>query len=59
MLLTNELHHLFYRQFEVGQVVYGPVFYFHMVYTYLCVLAGALAVGREFRQKRVAAAHMR
>lgn len=58
MLLTNELHHLFYRQFEVGQVVYGPVFYFHMVYTYLCVLAGALAVGREFRQKRVAAAHM-
>ena len=30
----------FYTSFEIGQVVYGPVFYVHMIYTYICVLAG-------------------
>lgn len=58
MFLCNESHHLFYRQFSVEQVVYGPVFYFHMIYTYFCVLCGMAAVLREFRRKRVAAAHL-
>ena len=44
VLLTNEYHHLFYASFEVAQVVYGPVFYIHMVYTYICVLAGMAVV---------------
>ena len=44
ILLTNEYHHLFYIMFEVEQVVYGPVFYIHMAYTYLCVLAGMAVV---------------
>lgn len=48
--LTNEFHHLFYRGFEVEQVVYGPVFYVHMVYTYGCVMAGLLMVLREFKK---------
>ena len=44
VLLTNEYHHLFYASFEVAQVVYGPVFYIHMAYTYICVLAGMAVV---------------
>ena len=38
VLLTNEYHHLFYVRFEVAQVVYGPVFYIHMAYTYILSL---------------------
>ncbi len=56
--LTNEYHHLFYRQFEVGDVVYGWVFYEHMLYTYLCVLCGLAAVLREFWKRRVPAVHL-
>lgn len=58
MFLTNESHHLFYLVFEVEQVVYGPVFYFHMVYTYSCVLFGMLLLLMAFRRKQVAAVHM-
>lgn len=58
MFLTNELHHLFYRSFELEQVVYGPLFYLHMSYTYICVLLGIGAVLRNFRKKKVAAVHM-
>lgn len=56
--LTNEYHHLFYREFEVGHVVYGWVFYEHMAYTYLCVLCGLAVVLREFRKQRVLAVHL-
>lgn len=56
--LTNEYHHLFYRRFEVDEVVYGQIFYFHMCYTYLCVLVGLGVVMREFWKKRVAALHL-
>lgn len=58
MFLTNELHHLFYRSFELEQVVYGPLFYLHMSYTYICVLLGIGAVLRNFQKKKVAAVHM-
>ena len=58
VLLTNEYHHLFYTSFEVEQVVYGPVFYIHMVYTYICVLAGMAVVLRAFKKNRVALAHI-
>lgn len=59
ILLTNGLHHLFYRRFEVTGVVYGPVFYFHMICTYLCVVGGMAVVLNDFRKKRVAPIHMR
>lgn len=52
LLLSNSLHHLFYRSFEVEQVLYGPVFYFHMGYTYLCIFVGMAAVAREFRKRK-------
>lgn len=58
ILLTNEYHHLFYIMFEVEQVVYGPVFYIHMAYTYLCVLAGMAVVLMTFKKNRVALSHM-
>ncbi len=56
--LTNEYHHLFYREFEVGSVVYGWVFYEHMIYTYLCVLGGLAVVLREFQKQRVFVVHL-
>lgn len=58
VLLTNEYHHLFYAGFEVEQVVYGPVFYIHMAFTYFCVLAGMAVVLRAFKRNRVAMAHI-
>ncbi len=57
MFLTNGLHHLFYRRFELAEVIYGPLFYFHMVYTYGCVLGGMGAVLSGFRKKQVPAVH--
>lgn len=57
MFLTNGIHHLFYGYFSLRQVVYGPVFYFHMAYTYGCVILGIWAVLRSFRNNQVAAVH--
>ncbi len=51
---SNEYHHLFYVVFEVEQVTYGPVFYGHMIYTYLCVLAGMAVVLWDFKKRKVA-----
>lgn len=58
MLLTNGAHHLFYARFAVGDVVYGPVFYLHVVFTYACVVAGMAAVARNFRRRKVRALHI-
>ena len=58
IFLSNESHHLFYCQFTVAAVEYGPVFYLHMVFTYLCVVCGMAEVFREFVKKRVAAIHL-
>lgn len=55
MFLCNDSLHLFYREFTMEQVVYGPVFYFHMLYTYLCVISGIAVVMSEFVRKRVTA----
>ncbi len=53
ILLTNDFHQLFYQSFERELVCYGPVFYFHMVYTYVCILTGMVLVALEFGKKRV------
>ena len=58
LFLTNEYHHWFFLRFEVEEVLYGPVFQFHMGYTYACVLVGMVAVLREFQKKKVAALHL-
>ena len=58
MFLTNENHNLFYRQFEVEAVKYGPVFYLHMIFTYVCVVGGMTVVFREFIKRRVEVKHL-
>ena len=58
VMLTNETHHLFYRVFEVEEVVYGPILYAHMAFAYLCVLSGMLVVLVDFRKKKVALKHI-
>lgn len=58
MFLTNENHNLFYRQFEVETVKYGPVFYFHMLFTYACVVGGMAVVFCEFIKRRVEVRHL-
>lgn len=58
IMLTNEYHHLFYRSFELDQVIYGPVFYLHMVFTYGCVLGGIAVVLAAFRRNLVASVHI-
>jgi len=58
MFLTNENHNLFYWQFEVETVKYGPVFYFHMLFTYVCVVGGMAVVFREFIKRRVEVKHL-
>ena len=39
-------------------MVYGPVFYVHMIYTYACVLAGMAVVLTAFRKNAVALSHI-
>lgn len=58
MFLTNECHHLFYLYFDVEQVVYGPFFYGHMLYTYACVLGGMAVVLKDFRKSDVSPANL-
>lgn len=58
MFLTNGYHHLFYREFGLETVVYGPMFYVHMVFTYLCVILGLAAVLRNVKKNRASGAHV-
>lgn len=58
MFLTNRYHHLFYREFGLETVVYGPVFYFHMMFTYVCVILGMAAVFGSFKKHRAAGTHV-
>lgn len=56
--LTNGIHHLFYLEFELERVVYGPVFYFHMAFTYSCVILGMIVVLDNFRRNQVPGIHV-
>lgn len=57
MLLTNRFHHLFYRLFELHQVTYGPLFYFHAAFTYACILGGMGTVALYVLKRRDARLH--
>jgi len=39
MVWTNPYHHLYYRVFslERSEIIFGPYFYVHSIYTYVCV----------------------
>ncbi|WP_083878898.1 sensor histidine kinase [Acetivibrio cellulolyticus] len=39
-LLTNHFHHLFFSSFEIGHVVFGPLFWAHAAISYIYLTAG-------------------
>ncbi|MCR5459381.1 MAG: hypothetical protein K6F51_05740 [Acetatifactor sp.] len=41
-VLTNELHHLYYRDFSLEHVIHGPLFYANVTLTYFFTLTGAV-----------------
>ena len=48
ILWTNDLHHLFYKQYSINinNSVYGPWFYIHSLYSYLCMFLGVVFLMR-------------
>ncbi len=41
-MATNPLHHLYYSEFAWRQVVHGLFFYTNVIYSYICVVTGAV-----------------
>lgn len=41
-VLTNPLHHLYYKVFEIGNITRGPLFYTNVFATYLFVVTGSV-----------------
>ena len=52
-VLTNEWHHLYYRDFSVEQVIHGPLFYVNVAVTYFFTVTGAAILYAEMRPKRL------
>ncbi|NLI57130.1 MAG: hypothetical protein GX387_01160 [Clostridium sp.] len=48
LLLTNSLHHKFYIHFSMSEIVYGPVFWFHLVISYIYALIGTIILIRHY-----------
>lgn len=52
MIFTNSYHRLYYTEFSLGSVRYGPAFYIGQVYIYSAFIAGLFLIGRHcFRRK--------
>ncbi|WP_235827731.1 sensor histidine kinase [Acetivibrio saccincola] len=47
LLLTNKYHHKFYYDFTMTELVYGPVFWFHVSSSYLYALIGTIILIRH------------
>lgn len=43
-ILTNQIHHMYYKTFEADNVVHGVFFFSNVVYTYLCVVIGCIFI---------------
>ena len=41
-MITNPLHHIFYKSFDIGRVTRGPMFYTNVFATYFFVVAGSV-----------------
>lgn len=55
MVWTNPSHHLYYKVFSLERVkiVFGPYFYVHTIYTYICVVwALALLIRQAFLTRK-------
>ena len=50
MVTTNSIHHLYYKEFQVGKITYGPLFYTNVIYTYVCVFIGILIIQLNKKQ---------
>ena len=46
IILTNPYHHLYYKNFEIGSIVYGPAFFIGQAYIYSAFLTGIYMVIR-------------
>ena len=55
-VLSNSVHHLYYKEISVNEKVYGTLFYINQVYVYLCVILGVIIIlkysGEGKAQKR-------
>lgn len=47
LVLTNERHHLYYKEFAMGNIVHGGFFYTNVVVTYVFVILGAVTLYRH------------
>lgn len=55
MIWSNPLHHLYYQVFSLkrSEIVFGPYFYIHSIYTYVCVAwAVFLLIRHAFKTKK-------
>lgn len=43
-VLSNSVHHLYYKEISVNEKVYGTLFYINQVYVYLCVIIGVIII---------------
>lgn len=55
-VLSNPIHHLYYKEFSVDEKVYGTLFYLNQIYVYLCVIIGVIIIlkhqGEEKEQRK-------
>lgn len=42
IVISNQSHHLYYKQFKINQLQYGIAFYINVVFNYFCIIVGIL-----------------
>ncbi|TYQ15233.1 UNVERIFIED_CONTAM: signal transduction histidine kinase [Acetivibrio alkalicellulosi] len=42
ILITNNYHNMFYTQFDMESIVYGPLFWIHFIISYIYLISGTL-----------------
>lgn len=50
-VLTNEMHHLYYRDFSLDEVEHGPLFFANVAVTYLFTISGAVILYLKMGKK--------
>ena len=53
LIASNDLHHLYYRTFEKGNVTYGPFFYTNVACTYFFVFFGSAMLFRHMDKTKL------
>ena len=56
-VLTNPIHHLFYKNFELGRVTRGPLFYTNVFTTYMFVVTGSVILYNELNRGGAESGH--